>query len=177
MTDAISELHRLWDDALISAVGNFKSADTKKASQSEVKTQARGDEKYSEYDKPITAADVETLRSIGRKSMNNFTSEDIQKAQKWAYKFYKELGVKSPFFRAWFGDWIALDKGDAIFRSNTPLLNFKDKDQATKYIKDGIKDSSLYRGNVINDDTDFVINIGRQVYNDTLTYANRELSR
>lgn len=41
MTDAIEELHRLWDDALISAVDTFKSADTKKASQSEVKKQAR----------------------------------------------------------------------------------------------------------------------------------------
>ncbi len=29
----------------------------------------------------------------------------IKIGQKRAYKFYKELGVKSPFFRAWFGDW------------------------------------------------------------------------
>lgn len=65
---------------------------------------------YSEYDKPIILHDVEVLRSIGRKSINDFTSEDIKKAQKWAYKFYKELGVKSPFFRAWFGDWRAFDK-------------------------------------------------------------------
>ena len=52
------------------------------------------------YDKPITLKDVDILRSIGRKSINDFTSEDIKKSQKWAHKFYKELGVKSPFFRA-----------------------------------------------------------------------------
>ena len=70
---------------------------------------------YSEYDKPITIADVDALRDILNKhgvervSVNEFDSDDIVAAQKWAYKFYKELGVKSPFFRAWFGDWREFD--------------------------------------------------------------------
>lgn len=64
---------------------------------------------YEEYNKPITEDDVAALRSIGRKSINNLTAEDIEKLQKWAYKFYKEIGVKSPFFRTWFGDWRAYD--------------------------------------------------------------------
>ncbi len=59
----------------------------------------------------ITQADVEQLRSIGRKSIFEFTSEDIQKSEKWAKKFYSELGTKSPFFRAWFGDWRENDTG------------------------------------------------------------------
>lgn len=71
------------------------------------------EEDYAEYDKPITKADVDVLRSIGRKSVNEFSSEEIKKAQKWAYKFHKELGVKSPFFRAWFGDWRANDTTQA----------------------------------------------------------------
>lgn len=57
----------------------------------------------------ITKADVEVLRGIGRKSVNDFTNSDIKKSEPWARKFYKELGVKSPFFRAWFGDWRAND--------------------------------------------------------------------
>ena len=71
------------------------------------------DREYMEYDKPITVEDINLLREIikahntKRVSINDFTSEDIQKSQKWAYKFYKELGTKSPFFRAWFGDWRA----------------------------------------------------------------------
>ena len=64
-------------------------------------------ERYSADD--IQGADVEILRSIGRKSINEFTTEDIQRSEKWAHKFYNELGVKSPFFRAWFGDWRAGD--------------------------------------------------------------------
>ena len=65
--------------------------------------------KYEDYDKPITSADIETLRGIGRKSVNAFTSEDTLKSQKWAHKFYKQMGTKSPFFRAWYGDWRAND--------------------------------------------------------------------
>ena len=34
------------------------------------------------YEKPITVEDVDILRSIGRKSINDFTSKDIQKSQK-----------------------------------------------------------------------------------------------
>ena len=64
---------------------------------------------YSEYDKPITMADVLSLREQGRKHISQFTTEDLKKSQKWAYKYYKELGTKSPFFRAWFGDWRAYD--------------------------------------------------------------------
>ena len=68
-----------------------------------------------EYNKPITFKDVESLRTIDKvdgrpKSISQFTSEDIEKTQKWAYKFYNEIGVKSPFFRSWFGDWRAKDK-------------------------------------------------------------------
>ena len=71
---------------------------------------------YTEYDKPITMQDILRLREITkahngeRVSINDFTSEDIQATQKWAYKIYKELGTKSPFFRAWFGDWRMYDK-------------------------------------------------------------------
>ncbi len=58
----------------------------------------------------ITVVDVETLRKIGRKSVNDFAERDIETSEKWARKFYEELGTKSPFFRAWFGDWRAHDK-------------------------------------------------------------------
>jgi hypothetical protein len=57
----------------------------------------------------ITLEDVNALRSIGRKSINAFTSEEIRATEPWARKFYRELGTKSPFFRAWFGDWRAND--------------------------------------------------------------------
>ncbi|MBE6587990.1 MAG: hypothetical protein E7647_06210 [Ruminococcaceae bacterium] len=113
------ELQKVFDKALSDALNaseatvdhSLQSNANKKTPEDGGKVQKSAAEKYTEYDKPITVSDIETLRSIGRKSINDFTSEDIQKAQKWPYKFYKtdKLGVKSPFFRAWFGDWRAYD--------------------------------------------------------------------
>lgn len=75
---------------------------------------AEGDRQFNEAvegnaDVEITMADVQALRSIRRKSINDFTREDIEKTEPWARKFFRELGVKSPFFRAWFGDWREFD--------------------------------------------------------------------
>ncbi len=64
---------------------------------------------------PITKNDVDNLRSIPRKSINSFTSEEIKKTEPWARKFYAELGTKSPFFRAWFGDWRAHDTKEIAY--------------------------------------------------------------
>lgn len=67
-------------------------------------------EKFSlDEDTNINIDDIKILRSINQKSVNAFNSEDIKKSEKWARKFYKEIGIKSPFFRAWFGDWRAYD--------------------------------------------------------------------
>ena len=83
---------------------------------SSISENEKNDTRYSiedsDYEKPITPRDVEAVQSIGRKSINAFTSEEIRKTQKWAHKFYRELGTKSPFFRAWFGDWRAHDTGE-----------------------------------------------------------------
>ena len=57
----------------------------------------------------ITRDDVKSIQSIPRKSVNDFTSDDISKTENFAKKYFSELGTKSPFFRAWFGDWRAND--------------------------------------------------------------------
>ncbi|MGN0502465.1 MAG: hypothetical protein ACI4HN_06030 [Ruminococcus sp.] len=105
-------INRIWDKAVTDGIktANAMQAEQKNntADNSDVKNQARS----NEFD--ISDKDIEILRTIGRKSINDFTSEDIQKSEKWARKFYKELGTKSPFFRAWFGDWRAYDKNDVI---------------------------------------------------------------
>ncbi len=112
----------------------------------------------------ITLDDVRTLRSIieahngQRVSINDFTSEDIQKAQKWAYKFYKELGVKSPFFRAWFGDWRAhsIDPAELVSFAygETPKIN---------YNKRTVKNADMNKRIIVDDD----------VVRDSLSYASK----
>lgn len=147
------------------------------STRSEIKSKARGATAYTEYDKPITVEDIQTLRSIGRKSINNFTADDIEKAQKWAYKFYQELGTKSPFFRAWFGDWREYEDKTKLASIPVAPVAISTKDDAVDFIKQGLKARTLFRGNVENADTKFTVNIGSQVYNDTITYANRDFSR
>ncbi len=101
-----------------------------------------GDDVKHSVDDTITTQDIQSLRSIGRKSINDFTSEDIQKSEKWARKFYKELGTKSPFFRAWFGDWRAYDNNTV----KTVNLNSTNK---------------VARGAVQNKDTGFNIDVSK----------------
>ncbi len=117
----------------------------------------RNNAEVDDYSKPITAHDVETLRSIGRKSINDFTSEEIKKAQKWAYKFYKELGTKSPFFRAWFGEWRAHDR-----------FNYVD------VLKMERREGKNPRGTYINKDTGWNINSSSVGYDETISHSGKD---
>ena len=114
-----------------------------------------------EYNKPITLKDIAILHSIGRKSINEFTSEDIVKAQKWAYKFYDEMGEKSPFFRAWFGDWRAQQTKDYISIANIP--EYVDSNEARKQ----------NRGTVTNGDTGWNIRISREGETNTISHSGK----
>ncbi len=114
--------------------------------------------KFSDYDKPITLADVEILRSIGRKSVNAFSADELEISQKWAHKFYKELGEKSPFFRAWFGDWRAHDKKNPAYATSIPQ---------------GSKINTQTR-TIKNDDTNWKIKIDRDAIQDSLHYATKD---
>ncbi len=138
-------------------------ASGKRVSQSETDVNShymRNHKRYSleEYNKPITAADVDVLKSIDKingkpKSVSQFTSEDIEKTQKWAYKFYKEIGTKSPFFRAWFGDWREYDSSKTTIVSTEGAL----------------------RGNTRNEDTDWNIIISRQVHKETTHHSSEKV--
>ncbi len=118
---------------------------------------------YADYDKPITVDDIRLLREITkahggeRVSINEFTSEDIQKAQKWAIKFYKELGTNSPFFRAWFGDWRQHDN--------------KSTNICTKIENAKINTKSR---NITNGDTKWNINISNDVISESVSNSDKQ---
>lgn len=72
-------------------------------------------------DERFTSAETRDIQKIGRKSIYSFSSSDIKATEKLAKRYWKEMGTKSPFFRAWFGDWrendstliqVASDQGD-----------------------------------------------------------------
>ena len=149
MTD-MEKLERLFTEGVREAGERTRTAG--------VETRTEGGRVYSltpaDFEKPITLHDIEVLRGIGRKSINDFTSEDIEKAQKWAYKFYQEMGTKSPFFRAWFGDWRAYDtktklpivpvNAETIDRGDVPRGDFKNEDTGWSITSnsDGIDETS-----------------------------------
>lgn len=62
------------------------------------------------YSLGITEADIQAVQNIGGISVNQFSPADIKATERFAQQYWKEMGVKSPFFRAWFGDWRANDQ-------------------------------------------------------------------
>ena len=92
------------------------------------------------------------LRDIPRKSINNFTSEEIQKTEVWAKRFYQELGTKSPYFRAWFGDWRAKDKSKVSIVS-VPTIDISQATLEHGYYSVDDTGWSVYAGKTLNDDT------------------------
>ena len=100
----------------------------------------------------ITPDDVKAVQSIPRKSVNAFTSEDIKKTENFAKKYYSEMGEKSPFFRAWFGDWRAND--------TTPVKVANESGSA--------------RGITKNIDTGWDIQISGKVFNETKAHTYKK---
>jgi len=53
----------------------------------------------------FTDTEIQSIQSIGRKSVNSFTEQDAAATEKLAQRHWEELGEKSPFYRAKNGDW------------------------------------------------------------------------
>ena len=94
--------------------------------------------------KAMTAEELRAIQSIGNKSVNQFTSEDIRRTNRYAQQYWKEMGAKSPFFRAWFGDWRAADQTQVLVA----------------------KEENGERGAQRNTDTGWDINISRKVFDE-----------
>ena len=137
------------------AVREAKARDAESEARESGQKNSYSDE---EWKKPITPSDVKTAQSIVRKSINAFTSEEIRKTQKWAHKFYRELGTKSPFFRAWFGDWRAHDTGEVKVAE---IPEYAATNEARK----------ANRGTVRNNDTGWDIRISRDGETNTISHA------
>lgn len=155
---SLKETQKLWDNALKGAIKENEGGRAGKDTMLELRDEGRYN---AEYEKPITSEDVETLHSIGRKSIKDFTSEDIANTQKWAYKFYRELGTKSPFFRASFGEWRAYDTSK-VKRISVSNINL---DEAL---------AAMQRGTVKNTDSNWNINVGSLGAKDTISHSGRE---
>ena len=115
-------------------------------------TKNTADEVKSKSRNVITKSDVNAAQSIGRKSINSLSFAELNSLSAFAEKYWNELGVKSPFFRAWFGDW-------------------RENDQ-TPVVVANIKGAS--KGLVTNKDTGWNINISRIVFNETFNHKQAQ---
>ena len=106
-----------------------------------------------DYDKPITREDIGNLRTTitERKSVTSFTEEELEATTKWAYKYWKDIGIKSPFFRAWC-DWRAFDTTKVSFVSVSDSK---------------ITPQDVSRESAHNKDTDWIISITRDGIDET----------
>ena len=110
-------------------------------------------------DAVIKEKDIRNIQSIPRKSVNDFTSADIEKTEAFARKYYNEMGNKSPFFRAWFGDWREND--------TTPV-------KTVKVDTINLSEAILKKGDYYVADTDWTIHAGATLYGETRHYARGE---
>ena len=99
----------------------------------------------------MTQEEIRAVQSIGSKSINDFAAEDFKATEGLARRYWVEMGEKSPFFRAWFGDWRVNDQ--------TPV------ERATELGSD--------RGQVQNKDTGWTVNVSRKVFEETKTQHSR----
>ena len=102
----------------------------------------------------MEASEIQAVQSIGRKSVNAFTSADIQKTEGLARRYWTEMREKSPFFRAWFGDWRVNDQ--------TPVLIANKTDDT--------------RGIQRNEDTGWDIQVSGKIFAESQHFANKNTS-
>lgn len=110
----------------------------------------KGGAKYSR-EASLTNA-TKAIQNMGRKSINDFTSVDIEKTRPFAEKYWREMGTKSPFFRAWFGDWRTNDKTAAA------VVN--------------IGGGSFKAGKTVNKDTGTVLSWGDILKKETIVHQS-----
>lgn len=128
-TDSVTEQRRqteeayargeLTDEDYDAAMDEFDRAEEERISRSGEKYSFGGTQKNTaesgvtgkrNKNLGMEASEIQAVQSIGRKSVNAFTSADIQKTEGLARRYWTEMREKSPFFRAWFGDWRVNDQ-------------------------------------------------------------------
>lgn len=114
----------------------------------------------------ITQADIDALRTLEpRKSILNFSADELEATEKWAKKFQDELSEKSPFYRLTNGDWRENDK------TRVHIISFSNKKISFSEIKEDVKNNLIERGAFANVDTGWNIQVSRKGIEDTIRYA------
>ena len=116
----------------------------------------------------INQDDIAILRSIEpRKSILNFTAEEIKLTETWQQRFETDIHEKSPYYRALNGDWRENDE------SKVTVIQVEDRNVTLNSVRNDIKSQVIERGTASNIDTGWNIQISRKGLEDTVHYANK----
>lgn len=165
--DSLEKLNNMFLDVL-DELAERKGDEASRSQEKKSTAEAVKSTKRNEFN--ITINDVRILQSIPRKSINEFTSEELNIVEKWARKFYKELGEKSPFFRAWFGDWRENDK-TSIKIANIPEYIATNEARRKMRGKVVCFDTQVDNGDQDNKTSGWEINISREGETNTISHS------
>lgn len=114
----------------------------------------------------ITPNDIAALQKIEpRKSVLNFTAEELSSTSTFAEVLNADINKKSPYFRAENGEWRDSDE------HTVPIIEVKDRKSDFKSVRADIKSQSITRGGVDNIDTGWKIAVSRNGLEDTVKYG------
>lgn len=154
MVDSIDQLQQLFAEGLVEASENYKASLTPGEDGTVVNADgepvavAASDRRYSNRRMSLNASEISAIQNIGRISVNQFNSQNIKDTERLAKRYWMEMGTKSPFFRAWFGDWRVNDQ------TQVQIANRKGDTRGVQH----------------NDDTGWDITVSGQVFNETKSH-------
>lgn len=105
MQDSYQQLSDLFADALNRASENYQETgygDVAGENAEEADIQRSG--------RAVPTEDNNANWNFPRHSLYSVSAEELSKMENWAGRFKDDLGNKSPFFRAWFGEWRENDR-------------------------------------------------------------------
>lgn len=91
--------------------------------------------------------------------------------QQWANHYWKSVGAKSPFFRAWFGDWRQNEKTSVPVVKITGTEVVKTANIKTAGIQMGAWVKNNLKGEVVNTDTGWQLEVANKIIDETTHYA------
>ena len=114
----------------------------------------------------ITLNDIAALKKIEpRKSVLNFTTEELASTSAFASVLNADIDKKSPYFRAENGEWRDSDE------HTVQIIDVEDRKSDFKSVRNDIKSQTIMRGTAVNNDTGWTIQISRNGLEDTIKYA------
>ena len=120
----------------------------------------------NETHRSLTKDDVQLLHTIEpRKSVLNFSQDELTLTSVWSERFAAEIGKKSPFYRAENGEWRDHDE------SKSQIITVEAVETDFKSVRNDIKAQKIKRGITVNEDTHWSIQISRKGLEDSVKYG------